>query len=292
VRALAAVAALVGICAFARADAIDKSVRELRPDGKYKARLAAALALAKSRDARAVIAVSDAAVHDEDATIRRICALALEKMVDSKTAEDARELAIGSLERCTGDPDAKVREACERVHKALAALGRKAREEETKSKPVSDADKPAVFVHVDKVTDTTKKLPKDGADRLNKVVKKTVESTGYATTWPGGEPTSADLGHAHAFIVASTVKSIDITKSGRQTQIACTLSIRVAPWGGKDTGERWEANKAASASGSAKATTGTGDKDIAIGVKDCIEAVGEDVTTRQVLPFLKKLTSQ
>ena len=65
--------------------------------------------------------------------------------------------------------------------------------------------------------------------------------------------------------------------------------MRIAPWTGNDGGEKWEANKAASASGSAKAQTGNSQREIDGGVRDCLEAVAEDVTTRQVVPFLKRL---
>ena len=124
-------------------------------------------------------------------------------------------------------------------------------------------------------------------------VKRRVEHTGYATSWPGGLPTQTDLtsAHARAFIVASTVKKIEISKQSRQTQVSCKLEIRVAPWSGSDGGEHWEANKSASASGSAKAMTGSSDREIAGGVRDCLEAVAEDVTDRQILPFLKRLTT-
>ena len=91
--------------------------------------------------------------------------------------------------------------------------------------------------------------------------------------------------------MASTVKHIDIAKVSRQTQISCKLEIRVAPWSGIDGGERWEANKAASASGSAKAMTGNSDREIAGGMRDCLEAVAEDVTARHILPFLKHLAA-
>ena len=97
--------------------------------------------------------------------------------------------------------------------------------------------------------------------------------------------------HARAFIVATSVKKIEISKVSHQTQISCKLEIRVAPWSGTDGGEKWEANKAASASGSAKAMTGNTDREIAGGVRDCLEAVAEDVTTRQVMPFLKRLAN-
>ncbi|HWU89821.1 MAG TPA: hypothetical protein VN253_21315, partial [Kofleriaceae bacterium] len=96
---------------------------------------------------------------------------------------------------------------------------------------------------------------------------------------------------SRAFIVAGTVKKIEITKVGAQTHIACTVAVRVAPWMGKDGGERWEANRAASASGSAKATTSNRDRDVQTGLRECVEAVAEDVTARQVLPFLKQVAS-
>ncbi|HLL23334.1 MAG TPA: hypothetical protein VK427_14450, partial [Kofleriaceae bacterium] len=179
------------------------------------------------------------------------------------------------------DGDIKVRETAARALKQLAALRRK-----------RTANAPSVFVNIDATTDQSNKLPTGVGARLTRIVKSSVERTGYATTWPGNAlPTSADLtsSRSRAFIVASTVKKVDITKAGRQTQIACTVVLRIAPWNGTDGGERWEANKAASASGSAKATTGLRDRDIQGGVRDCVEAVAEDVTARQVVPFLKRL---
>ncbi len=265
------------------ADTVTTNVTQLSSSQSYKIRLAAALALSKSKDARAVIALADALQNDTDPTIRRVSALALEKMIDSRTAEDARELGLIALENAqTKDKDAKVRSTAKASLKTLAGL---------KRKKGSGDPKPTVFVNIDGTIDQSNKLSKDSSDRLMKIVKTGVERTGYATSWPGGLPTSAELSshRSRAFIIASTVKKIDITKAGATTQIACTVSIRVAPWSGKDGGERWEANKAASASGSAKATTGSRDRDIASGVRDCLEAVAEDVTSRQVVPFLKRV---
>nr|HEX4314841.1 hypothetical protein [Kofleriaceae bacterium] len=290
---VAACALLALVATHARADAVDKEVRDLKAEQPYKVRLAGVLALAKSKDARAVIALSGVLSHDDDATLRKLSALALDKMVDAHTDVDARELALGALEMAAAnDTDTAVRDAAARVAKSLAALHDHAAKTSGSATSGNSSSAPQVFVRVDTVLDATKKLPQDGVDRLSKVVTKTVATTGYATSWAGGGvPTSAELGTTRAFIVASTVKTIDVTRSGHLTQIACTVQIRVAPWGGKDTGERWEANKAASASGTAKATTGSGDRDIQTGVKDCIEAVGEDITQRQVVPFLKKLAS-
>ena len=85
-----------------------------------------------------------------------------------------------------------------------------------------------MFVNVDPTIDQSKRLSKDAGERINRIVKTNVERTGYATTWPGGTlPTQAELSssRSRAFIVASTVKKVDITKSGTQAQIACTQPV-------------------------------------------------------------------
>jgi hypothetical protein len=269
----------------ARADTIDTSIRQMSASG-YKVRLAAALALSKSRDPRAVIALADALIKDGDATIRRVAALALGKMIDERTAEDARELGLDALAAASvRDADEKVKATALRARQDLSGLRRKRHD--------IKAQKPEVFIKLDAATDQSKVAPSDAGERLTKIVKKSVERTGYATSWPGGLPTQTELAsnHARAFIIASTVKKIQISKISRQTEISCRVEIRIAPWSGSDGGEKWEANKAASASGSAKATTGNSDREIAGGVRDCLEAVAEDVTTRQVLPFLKRLAT-
>jgi hypothetical protein len=288
-RALAVVAALLLWVRMASADTIDTNIRQMT-DASYKVRLAAALALAKSRDARAVIALADALLRDDASTIRQVAARALAKMLDASTAEDARELGLDAIAAAAArDPDPQVRDTAVRVQQDLAGLRRKRRE------PRSEAhgDKPEIFVHIDATTDLSKQAPSDAGERLGRVVKKTIERTGYVTHWPGGLPTQAELttNHSRAFIIASTVKKIELTKVSHQTQVSCKVEIRVAPWSGTDGGEKWEANKVASASGSAKAITGNTDREIAGGVRDCLEAVAEDVTARQVLPFLKRLAA-
>jgi hypothetical protein len=285
-RALAVVAAwLLLFGPTASADTIDASVRQMT-DSSYKVRLAAALALSKSRDPRAVIAVADALSKDGDPTIRRVAALALGRMIDAQTADDARELGLDALaEAASSDTDPQVRSTAARMQQELSGLRRRNRD--------ARQSKPGVFINIDATADPNKLAPSDVSGRLARIVKRNVERTGYATHWPGGLPTQTELttSHARAFIVASSVKRIDISKLSHQTQISCKLEIRVAPWSGSDGGERWEANRAASASGSAKAMTGTSEREIAGGVRDCLEAVAEDVTSRQIMPFLKRLAA-
>ncbi|MGE0548666.1 MAG: HEAT repeat domain-containing protein [Kofleriaceae bacterium] len=281
--ALAVACVLLCAPALAAGDSIDVSIHQLGNKSSYKVRLAATLALSKSRDPRAVLALATTLTRDSDTTIRRISALALERMIDSRTAEDARTLAFEALDQAVAtDKDSAVRETAAKTLKTLANL---------RPKRGVRGNKPPVFINVDATTDQSKRLTADGSDRVMKIVKRSVERTGYATSWPGGLPTAAELvsNRSRAFIVASTVKKVEITKAGPKTQIACTVAIRIAPWTGKDGGERWEANRAASASGSAKAMTGNHAREIQSGVRDCVEAVAEDVTSRQVVPFLRRL---
>jgi hypothetical protein len=285
-RALAVFAAcLLLLSRTAVADGIDQSVKELGAKSS-KVRIAAALALSKSKDPRAVIAVSGALTNDDDATIRRVSALALEKMLDASSAEDAKALAFDALERAaSSDKDPKVKSTAASTLRAISGLKKSGNTAKT------SAQSPPVFVNIATATDQSNRAPKDAPDRVIKIVRKSIEKTGYATSWPGGLPTSKELtqSKSQAYIVAANVKKIDVTKGARQTTIACTVAIRVAPWSGKDGGEKWEANKAASASGSAKAMTGNSDRQVDAGMRDCLEAVAEDVTNRQVVPFLKRL---
>ena len=283
-RAIVVLALLLLCAGTVLADKIDHNVRQLRGSSSGKVRLASALALARSKDPRAVIAVSDALEHDDDATIRRVCALALRRMVDARTASDAIAVALDSLARAaSGDGDVHVRDTAAAVERDLAHLRRPVK--------VERGDRPEVFVKVDPTTDPSRRAPADVPERLRRLVESKLQHGGYATSWPGALPSQAELASigSHAFVVAATVRKIALGRAGSQVRIACTLAIRIAPWGGTDGGEKWEANRAATAQGSATAVTGGSPRAIADGMRDCLDAVAEDLSARQVLPFLKRL---
>jgi hypothetical protein len=290
-RVLAAITAcLVLLCAGqAYADGIAVSVNQLNNDSNQRLRLTAALSLAKEKtDPRAVIALAGALRNDNDDTVRKICALALGKMLGPRTAPDALQLAFAALDSAAStDPSAEVLTAAANSLRQVSKF-RPIKPSKVKGKG------PAVFVNVDSTIDQSKQVPAGGGAKLQQILKENVQRTGYATTWPaGGLPTSTELVSAgsRGFIVASTVKTIAITNQGTQTQIACKVEVRIAPWTGRDGGERWEANRAASASGSAKVTTGNRPRMVSGGITDCLEAVAENVTSQQVIPFLKRLAS-
>lgn len=277
--------ALVAGVTPARADAIDLEARQLISSSSYKRRLAAALALSKSHDGRAVAALATALRTDSEAQIRRVAALALPKAIDATTPPRVRDVAIESLEKAAAnDKDAKVRELSARALTKVAGL---------RTKPELAPGKPAVFVHVGQAADLSSKAPKDTMPKLTKVVRGVVsrKAGDMSTEWPGSLPTEKQLTAAgsRAFIVAATISAVDIKRSGTKAEIACTVSVRVAPWNGTDGSEKWVAQKAASASGSGKAMTGSASGAIEGGIRDCVLAVGEEITQKQVVPFLKRI---
>lgn len=283
---LVAALVLMSAVAPAGADAIATEASALRAAPSYKRRLAAALALAKSHDGRAVIALATALRKDDEAQIRRVAALALSKSVDVSTPAAERDAAFAALERAAkDDADPKVRDLARRALGKLAAL-------RPAAPPSGNA--PAVFVHIGDATDLSNKAPREVMPRLTKVVRGVVTKRAgdLSTTWPGGKvPTQQQLtaSGARAFIVAATISAVDVTRMANKTEIACTVSVRVAPWNGSDGAEKWVAHKAASASGSGKALTGSGADAVAGGIRDCVMAVGEEVTAKQVVPFLKRV---
>ena len=285
-RCVLATAALVALAVLpprpARADELDPQIEQLGHADSYKVRLAAAINLSKSHDARAVAALATALIRDDEPTIRRVCAIALGKIVDEETPKDTRELALAALKHAKTERDPKVREAAKNAYDRIADL----------AQPGTGGG-PTVFVNVGGATDLTHKGPRDLEKRLSGTVRDVVKHSDYAVDWPGGGglPTHGDLAKSgtRAFYVGATVAILDISHKGNHAEVACTVSIRVAPWDGTDGSEKWEASKAATASGSGKATTGGSDGAINDGIRDCVLAVAEEVAARKVVPFIKQL---
>lgn len=122
---LAAVTACVlALCtSTAVADVVDDNVHQLQNDPNRRARLSAALLLSRSRDARAVSAVAGALRNDAESIIRRVSALALEKMIDERTPPWARARGINALDQAAaGDSDQRVRDSAAKALRSLSGL--------------------------------------------------------------------------------------------------------------------------------------------------------------------------
>lgn len=279
----AAIAVLLLAMRPASADAIDATIKELS-SSNYKSRLSAALALAKSSDARAVMALINVLQSDQDSALRRVAAIALGRGVDG-LPEATVEKVRAALTTATKDTNTKVRDS------ALAALQSMPAAVPVSSKGKGKGKPPPVFVHIDRVGDDSKQASAASITLVSKNVRRAIEDNGFTTVWPGGTPSKAELvaSRAHAFIVVSTVKKIVVKKKSRQAEVTCTVAIRVSPWTGSDGNEVWEANKSASASGSAKTTTSNSTTEIAAGMQDCLDTLADDITRRQVTPFLRKI---
>lgn len=280
------VAALVTGVAMppASADTIATEVSALGSAPSYKRRLAAALALSKSHEGRAVSALATALLKDDEVQIRRVAALALPKAMDASTPIDDRHVAFAALENvASGDPDPKVRDLARRALTKLDSL----------RPPPPQSDLPPVMIHIGDTNDLSSKAPRDTMPKLTKAVRGVVSrrASDLPILTPGKLPTERQLiaNGSKAFIVAATISAVQITRTANKAEIACTVSVRVAPWNGSDGSEKWVAHKAASASGSGKAMTGTGADQISSGIRDCVLAVGEEVTVKQVVPFLKRV---
>jgi hypothetical protein len=274
------------------ADGLDDNIKSLRSSDNYKTRLAATLALAKSTEARAHEALMVALQSDKDSTVRRVAAIALGRAGDGASEAMLKRLRAALTTASQADKDQRVREG------AIAALANMpvpavaTVKTTTAGATKPPAKMPAVFVQIERAVDATKKASQ-ATDLMTKQVRKTVEDAGFVTMWPNGAPTKAELAKqgTQGFVVISTIKKIDIKKKRDKSEIGCTLAIRISPWSGKDGSEKWEANRSAAASGSAKTSTSSDAADIKTGVSDCVEALTEDLMRKQAAPFLKKIAS-
>ena len=282
-RALAALVMLAALFARAlpaRADSVDDNVADLQRGGSYKLRIAAAAALAKSSDDRAVKALAKALADDRDAQVRKVAALALRRSVTARTGKSARRAALAALEGAARDKDKKVRAAAADTLESLEAI--------------LSAKSPKVFVKIERPKDRSRKA-KAATPELEKAVRSEVSraSKDYTTDWAGGLPTGRELEQlgTRAFVVDAAVAKVSIAQKNGRAEVTCSIEIRVAPWSGSDGQERWVANQTGKATGSGKATTGTNQRAIDSGIVDCVAAVGEQLTSDQIVPFIRRLAS-
>jgi uncharacterized protein (UPF0147 family) len=270
---------LVSTARTARADQIDLHVKQLG-GGEFKLRLSAALKLSRFRDERAVTAMSRALIQDSERTIRRVAALSLSKMVDESLPVNVRRRAIASLKRARSkDDDPKVRENASTALKLLEGL---------EANPNA-----TVFLNVAKPTDLTSSAPRDTPARMHLAVRRTLRAHAptFAQEWPNGTlPTKAQLARsgATAFFVGASVAVLEVKRVKGRTEVRCSVSVRVSPWEGRDGKERWTADRTASATGNGKVIGGTTRAGIDNAKRDCVLAVVEQITARQVVPFLKR----
>jgi hypothetical protein len=294
---VAVVAALLAaLAAPALADKVDDSSSQLRGSRDYKIRLSAALYLAKQQgDRRAVKALARALLVDSESTVRRVAALSLGTLLTPGLPEDARRVGLRSLEQSAQtDGDKRVRgsagSALLRARSQLGALASTGRSSSGSSS--SSGGRGRLFVHVGKPNDRTGKLPDGSVEMVQAAVRGALRRNApdYQTS-SGSPPTRSQLAsrRLRGYYVGAAVAKVAIESSGGSTEVRCTVSLRVSPWTGSDGNERLVANESATASGSGRVQTSAGDSTRA--AADCAVAVSEELTARQVVPFLRRVAA-
>ena len=283
---LTVVLALIAVATWsstAHADQIDLHVKQLKRGADYKIRLSAALKLSRSSDERAVRAMAVALRRDDSTTIRRVAALSLSKMVDESLPVSVRKKAIAALKAAKkDDADSKVRENAGRALEALHGI---------ESNPNA-----TVFLHVGKPADLTRSAPRDTTARMHLAVKRSLRQAApnFAQEWETGKlPTKRQLARkgAKAFFVGASVSQLEVKKSRGRAEVRCAVSVRVSPWEGRDGRERWAEKQTASATGNGKVIGANSKSGIDNAKRDCLLAVVESITARQVVPFLRRLAN-
>jgi hypothetical protein len=272
-------ACLLGVTATrtAHADSVGQRITNLESRNE-KLRLAATIGLAQSREPRAILAVARVALRDSRSTVRRAAVLALARMLDTG-ASDVRAQGLRTLEKVRdGDRDDEVRKV---ARSTLITLNR--------ARAVPD-NAPSIFINVIASIDRSKRAP-HVLGPLDRTIRAVIQKKGYAVEWPEGTPTQEQLTRSgsRAFRISAVIQDIKVQPLGPRFEVSCTVVMQVSPWSGSDAGEQWEAHQVASASGSARATTASGDRDARDGMLDCVEAVADQITGRQVVPFIRRL---
>jgi hypothetical protein len=287
VRAAVTAVVLAAFVAPARADKVDDSSKQLKSSRDYKIRLSAALYLAKQQgDRRAVKALARALLLDSESTVRRVAALSLGTLLTPGLPADARKVGLKALKQSAeNDADKRVRGS------AGSALLR-ARSQIGTIDVGGGSGRGGLFVHVGKPNDLTRKLPSGSVEMMQAAVRSALRRNApdYQTS-SGSPPTRSQLAsrRLRGFYVGAAVAKVAIESKGRSTEVRCTVSLRVSPWTGSDGNERLVANESATASGSGRVETSAGDSNRA--AADCAVAVSEELTARQVIPFLRRVAA-
>ncbi len=266
----------------AHADGVSIRAKQLRSHSSYKVRLNAALWLGKQSDGRAVSAMAYALGHDDVATVRTVAAVALGNMIDESTPASARDDGIDALARArTKDSSAKVRAKAEASYRKVKALRRPKR-----------GKLPKVFVAVGTPTAKGRTTPQQTADvqaAMRRALRQSAPELGQGTS-KDGLPTRAQLARARTkgFFINASVRSVDVVKRRGGVEVRCSVTMRVSPWTGRDGAERLRENESASATGNGRVRGASSARAIENARRDCVTAVVEEVTARQIVPFVRR----
>lgn len=283
---------------LASADKVDKQVEQLHKGMPYKVRLSAALYLAKQRNKRAVRALAVALSNDVESTVRRICALSLATLIDVDLDRRTQKAALAALDRASKkDQDRRVRENAQtslhRLKPLIARLrgGKQSSAKVAETTTTTSQSSGSVFVHVPKPNDLSHQLPSGSVESVQAALRGSLKRHAPDYVQATSPPSKAELTsrQLRGFRIGAQVAKVAVESSGSLANVRCTVSVRVSPWSGSDGGERLVADESASATGNGMVSTRA--RDVKRAAAECAVAVTEELTARQVVPFLRRVAS-
>ncbi len=265
---------------LAHADAVDSLIDQLESSSD-KVRLSAALNLTKLGDAKAILPLAKALGNDSDKNVRSAAAVGLGKLITSSTKANVKKLAMAALTRAAADDDSEFVKA--QAEKALKALGGTAPETTSNSGKSGGGGGGGIYVNIGPMSSKTGNATADPKLRtlMNKIATKTMGRAPHMpTTWPGGLPTKAQLAtkKVDGFYVDGTLNEVKVTTSGSTSTVSCKVSMLLASFPDKSV--------FGFLNGGAKVQGSSSQRDIDLGMEDCVSAVMEDLIAKKIIPTI------
>ena len=279
VAAITAVLLILFRTPLAHADAVASLIEQLE-DSSDKIRLSAALNLTKLGDASAILPLAKALGNDSDKNVRSAAAVGLGKLITASTKPNIKKLAMSALTKAaSGDSSEFVKAQAE---KALKALG-SAAPPETSGGGSGGGGGGGIYVNIGPMSSKTGNAAADPKLRtlMNKVATKTMGRAPHMPTiWPGGLPTKAQLASkkVDGFYVDGTLNEVKVTTSGSTSTVSCKVSMLLASFPDKSV--------FGFLNGGAKVQGSSSQRDIDLGMEDCVSAVMEDLIAKKIIPTI------
>jgi hypothetical protein len=266
----------------AKADNIDRLMKQLTSSSDYKVRISAALSLSRLREQRAVPSFIRA-LKDSDKTVRGVAAASLGKIVNSSTNSKTKAKTIAALKKvASSDSNSFVRRQAQKAYDVLKALT-------GKPKPLPGG-KGGTYVNIGVMSAKV-----NGADKIRAHMRKTVQKTfkkkasSMMILWPGGDaPSKSQLSakKVKAFHVDGTLNELSEARSGSSTTVTCKVSMLIATYAPKKNG-KVDKSMFGFLKGGASVQSSSSAKEVQYAREDCVSAVMEDLVARKIIPTLK-----
>ena len=279
VAAITAVLLILFRTPLAHADAVASLIEQLE-DSSDKIRLSAALNLTKLGDASAILPLAKALGNDSDKNVRSAAAVGLGKLISASTKANVKKLAMAALTKAAAGDDSEFVKA--QAEKALKALG-SAAPPETSGGGSGGGGGGGIYVNIGPMSSKTGNAAADPKLRtlMNKVATKTMGRAPHMPTiWPGGLPTKAQLASkkVDGFYVDGTLNEVKVTTSGSTSTVSCKVSMLLASFPDKSV--------FGFLNGGAKVQGSSSQRDIDLGMEDCVSAVMEDLIAKKIIPTI------